>query len=187
MTDKVAVIQPGSGSSPLERKLLLTTLSTSCPKVMLNVDTGDHAILGERDCGCPVGQLGLRITAHTIASHEKLTTEGMSFVGSEIAWLLEEALPARFGGSVGDFQIVEDRSGQLSRVGILIAPGVGAIEESEGVGATLELLAELGAGQRMMAEQWRRAGTLNLVRRAPYITAGGKQQHVHVTPRGAQE
>ena len=48
-----------------------------------------------------------------IRSFRKLTGEGMTLVGSEILRLLEEVLPARFGGSSTDYQLheVEDERG----------------------------------------------------------------------------
>lgn len=181
MTDKLAVIQPpGPRSSPAERALILTTLLPSCPKILLNVDTGDNAVLGRRECDCPVGSLGLDTTAQAIASHEKLTTEGMSFVGSEIAWLLEVALPARFGGSVGDYQLVEERTSTQSRVTVVVAPAVPPAPGAEVIATVLDSLAGLGAGQRLMADQWAQAGTLRVARREPYVTAAGKQGHLHV-------
>lgn len=187
LTDKLAVIQPpGARSSPAERALVLTTLLPSCPKILLNVDTGDHAVLGRRDCDCPAGSLGLDTTAHTIASHEKLTTEGMSFVGSEIAWLLEEALPARFGGSVGDYQLVEERAPTLPRVTVVVDPSVPPSPDAEVIGTILSSLASLGDGQRLMAEQWAQAETLRVARRKPYVAPGGKQGHLHVADAGSQ-
>lgn len=185
VADKVASIQPqvdrGRGSGPL----VLTTLLPSCPKILINVDVGDEAVVDERDCDCPVGRIGMRTTLRSISSREKLTTEGMSFVGSEIAWLLEEALPARLGGGVGDYQLLEDRSGSLSRIGVVIDPDVSAPGEAEITAAVLELLGGLGPAQHLMAEQWRQAGALHVSRRKPYI-AGSKLQHLHVITDEAQ-
>lgn len=188
MTDKLAVIQPpaaAAGGAGNERALVLTTLLAVCPKVLINVDTGDHATLATRACGCPAGELGMYTVAHSIASHEKLTTEGMSFVASELAWLLEQALPARFGGAVGDYQLVEDRSGALTRIRIVVDPAIGAAPESAVVAAALECLAGLGEGQRMMAEQWAQSGVLGVERRVPYRPSD-KQPLLHVIEAGAQ-
>ena len=101
------MIQPDAGSG----RIVMTTLLPSSPKLLLNVDVGDHAVMTERACDCPMGGVGLRTTLRSIASDEKLTTEGMSFVAGEIAWLLEEALPERIGGGCGDYQLVEERTG----------------------------------------------------------------------------
>lgn len=184
-TDKLAVIQPpGPRSTPAERALVMTTLLPSCPKILLNVDTGDHAVLVRRECDCPAGGLGLETTARAIASHEKLTTEGMSFVAAEIAWLLEEELPARLGGTIGAYQLVEERTGTLSRVTIVVDPSVPPSPDAEVIAVALAALASLGEGQRLMAEQWRQAGTLRVARRRPHVTPGGKQGHLHVLAGG---
>lgn len=181
LADKVAIVQPGEGAA---RPLVLTTLLPSSPKVLINVDVGDHAELRVRSCGCPTGSLGMRTTLRSIASHEKLTIEGMNFVGSDIAWLLEEALPARLGGAVGDYQLVEDRSRALGRIGVVVPPSAAGTDE-EVTAATLELVGELGDGQRLMAEQWRQAGALFVRRGEPYVR-GDKVQHLHQIRDAAQ-
>jgi hypothetical protein len=180
MSEKLAVV-PGTEprGAPGARSLHLTTLLPSCPLVLLNVDVGDHAVLTDRACGCPIGALGLTRRAHSIGSREKLTTEGMSFVASELAWLVEEALPRRFGGGVADYQLVEQR-GELSRIEVLASPAVGELDEDEVVRTVLESLAGLGEAQRMMAEQWREAGTLRLARGMPHENGSGKVAHLYL-------
>src|SRR5207249_4779647 len=99
--------------------LYATSLSGSVRKLMLNVDTGDRATLERRDCGCPAGELGLRDHLHAIRSDDKLTSEGMSFLASDLLALVEEVLPARFGGSPVDWQFVEEEVDGLSRVSVV--------------------------------------------------------------------
>src|SRR5262249_2134018 len=84
-----------------------STLHPAVPKVMVNVELGDYGVMGERACGCPFDDLGLRQHLHTIRSYEKLTSGGMHFVGTELLRLVEEVLPRRFGGAPTDYQIVE--------------------------------------------------------------------------------
>ena len=90
----------------------------------------------------------------------------MSFVAGEIAWLLEEALPERIGGGCGDYQLAEERTGSLSRIMVVVDPGVAAPADDMVIEIVLELFASLGDGQRLMAEQWRQAGALRVSRRA---------------------
>ncbi|MGH7179869.1 MAG: hypothetical protein ACREJC_21010, partial [Tepidisphaeraceae bacterium] len=96
MLDKFAVIQRdrhiAGHVSPLSI-LHLTTLHPATPKLMLNVETDDYAVLVRRDCGCPLGELGLSLHAHSLRSFEKLSSEGMSFIGSDLISLVEEILP----------------------------------------------------------------------------------------------
>ncbi len=82
-TDKLALLPPANGTAA-PRTLHMTTLLPSGPKVLLNVDSGDHAHVGERECGCPFGRLGMTTKLWEIGSREKLTSEGMHFTGDEV-------------------------------------------------------------------------------------------------------
>ena len=55
-----------------------------------------------------LAELGFTTHLHTVRSYEKLTSGGVMFMGSMLHELLEETLPARFGGSPLDYQLVEE-------------------------------------------------------------------------------
>jgi hypothetical protein len=57
--------------------------------------------------GCLFDELGYVQHLHTIRSFEKLTGLGVTVAGGDLFHLLEEVLPRRFGGAVGDYQLVE--------------------------------------------------------------------------------
>ena len=59
--------------------LLLTSLRSASPKVLLNTDIGDRAVLETRRCGCLYDQLGCRLLLHTIRSSDKITELGVTF------------------------------------------------------------------------------------------------------------
>ena len=178
LTDKLAVIQrPAKGGGI--RSLHLTTLLPSCPKLMLNVDSGDYGVLERRRCGCGVADAGFETHLHGIASYEKLTSEGMSFLGSELIPLVDTVLPERFGGGPTDYQLVEEDEGALPRVSVVVSPAIGEVDESRVVAAVLGALSAGGEPQRMMAEHWRRGGTLRVVRRRPYAVRGAKVLPLH--------
>ena len=82
---------------------------------MINVESDDYGVLVKRDCGCPFGSLGFDQHLHGIRSYDKLTSEGMTFLGGELITLVEEILPARFGGHPTDYQFVEEEEGGLKR------------------------------------------------------------------------
>lgn len=175
LEDKVAAVHR-------DGVLSLTTVHPAAPKLLLNVETDDRVVVEERDCGCPLGRLGLRRHLHTIRSVEKLTSEGLAIGPIDVLRLVEDVLPGRFGGSAPDFQLEEDRSGALPRVSVVISPRVGAVDEAA---VTEAVLAALGAGEahrRMAARMWRDASTLRVVRREPSATAVGKVLPVHVSP-----
>jgi hypothetical protein len=181
--DKLALVQrtrPVGADGATVGAFLLTALLPSSPKVMLNVETDDFGLLEERACGCPIGEAGLTRHLHGIRSFEKLASEGMSFLGSDLVALVEEVLPSRFGGAPGDYQLVEQEIGGLTRVTVVVSPRVGAVDERLLVAVAL---AELGRGpayRRMMSEVWRESGTLVVDRREPYVTSSAKVQPLHV-------
>jgi hypothetical protein len=154
--------------------LYLTTLRTETPKIMLNLESGDYGVLKKRRCGCMLGDLGLNDHLQAIRNYEKLTTGGMHFVGSEIVALVEQVLPDAFGGHPTDYQIVEEEEGAVTHVSLVISPRVGVMEEHVVVNRVLEYLARGSRGNRMMAEHWKQAGALRVVRHEPFSTPEGK-------------
>jgi hypothetical protein len=183
MLDKLALVQrtrtvPGSGEAVAA--LFFTTLRSSTPKLMINVETDDHAVVQDRRCGCPIGELGFARHLHTIRSYEKLTSEGMTLRGSDVVTLLERTLPARFGGAATDYQLVEELDGALPRLSIVVSPRVGEIDERKVVEAVLSELMHEGPAGQDISRIWRDAKTLRVVRREPYATAPAKILPVHV-------
>ena len=61
--------------------------------------------------------LGYTTHIHTIRSWEKLTSEGMTFCGHDLIRLIEEVLPARFGGRPTDYQFVESGARRAAQGG----------------------------------------------------------------------
>jgi hypothetical protein len=124
--------------------------------------------------------IGFRLHVHTIRSYEKLTTEGMHFMGTELVKLLEETLPAHFGGGPTDYQLVEEEEQGMTRLSLVVSPRVGPIEESRLVANVLETLGAGAPGLRMMATTWQQGGTLRVVRREPFTTSSAKIQTLHI-------
>jgi hypothetical protein len=155
--------------------LLLTALRPACPKIILNAEIGDYAALETRRCGCFFDDVGYFTHLHTIRSFEKLTGEGVTFLGGELFNILEEVLPQKFGGAVGDYQLVEEQDGKgLPRYSILVNPELGPLDETALAAVFLEQLGRRGGTHRFMANQWERAGVLQVKRRRPLATARGK-------------
>ena len=181
LTDKLAVIRRSrtSGGGPPVPVNIYTTLAASTPKLMLNVESDDYGELGRRDCGCPLHRLGLDLHLHTIRSHEKLTSEGMNFLGHDLIRLIEEVLPARFGGGPTDYQFVEDEDERgLPRVELVASPRLGGLAEAEIAASVIEALNGI-QGNGIYGERWRDAGALQIVRREPYTTSSSKILALH--------
>jgi hypothetical protein len=163
--------------------LLFTTLHPGCPKLTLNVEMDDYAVLTRRDCGCAAQELGFGQHMHTIRSHAKLTSAGTTFLGSELHTLVEQTLPARFGGSPTDYQLVEEEEDGLTRVVIVVSPRVGDVDEKDLVAAVLDGVSQGPAYLRMMAGFWQDSETLRVVRREPHSTHSAKILPLHLLRR----
>jgi len=186
LSDKLAFVRHdrpvGVAGHPVGT-LCLTTLLPASPKLLINAEIDDYGVLDEHRCGCPLESLGLVRHLHTIRSVDKLTSEGMSFVGTDLLRLVEDVLPLRFGGDATCWQLVEEDRDGLPAVELRVHPDVGPVDPEVVVATALEHLARVSAAHRMMAETWRRAGTLRVVREAPIATAAAKILPLHVRRR----
>ena len=166
MSDKLATIQRERGG------LWHTTLGSASPKIMINVESGDYAVMSERECGCPLGELGLTRHLQRVRSYEKLTTEGNHFLGSDLDTLLEEVLPRRFGGAPTDYQLVEEEVDGLSKVSVVVGPRIGQVAEEDVLSTVFGFLREQPRN-RLMADFWAQGEALRVVRCEPELTAAG--------------
>jgi hypothetical protein len=180
--DKIALltreVEPAEGVTI--PGLVATSLLPSAPKVLINVELGDYAVRTNRACGCAWAGLGFTEHLHTIRSYEKLTSEGMHFIGADLIDLVEQTLPARFGGGPTDYQFVEEEENGLPRVSLVISPGIAIADTGAVVSTVLSSLAARSAANRMMADIWRDGRTLRVVRRDPFATRVGKIHALHV-------
>jgi hypothetical protein len=183
LLDKLGVIRRsrrgGDGAPPVPVNVY-TTLVPSTPKLMLNVESDDFGELGERACGCPLERLGLRLHLHTIRSHEKLTSEGMNFLGHDLIGLVEEVLPQSFGGAPTDYQFIEDElPNGLPRVRLLVSPRVGDFDAGQVSDAVIAFLNQVPGASDRFGERWREAGTLEVVCAEPIATSASKVLALH--------
>lgn len=183
LTDKLAVLQravPNNsvGSSEEDGALVITTVLPSVGKIMLNVGIGDCGEIGRRDCGCPLGALGLNLHAWHLRSFEKITSEGLSYLRGDLVPLVEQILPERFGGNATDYQLVEVEDGGMPFVEIVVSPRVGPVEVAALSGAVYDWL-RTRPGEQFMADFWHDANTVRVVRCAPYATSAAKVLPLH--------
>jgi hypothetical protein len=176
-SDAYAVIPRTRGGAGDGRAdvLLFTALRPACPKVLLNTDIGDTAVLERRTCDCLFDDLGYRLHLHTVRSSHKLTGEGVTFAGADVGRILEEILPRRFGGTVADYQLVEDQTPEgLPRYRLRVSPDVGPLDEAALVRTFLDALAGLQRPYGFMVEQWRTSAAVQVERGRPLPTSRGK-------------
>ncbi|MBL0712267.1 MAG: hypothetical protein JJV98_01085 [Desulfosarcina sp.] len=182
LSDKIAVIQREKTLSEGQkvRANIYTTLLPACPKFMLNVESDDYGILERRHCGCLMGKLGYDLHFHTIRSYEKLTSEGMNFLGSDLIRLGEEILPKRFGGYPTDYQFLETEENGLPKVNLVVSPRVGKVDEHVVVATVIDSLNAFPGSSDDYAERWREGGTLRVLRQEPCSTGASKVLALHV-------
>jgi hypothetical protein len=182
--DSLALIQherevPHAGVSV--NAFLLTTLLPFAPKILLNVETGDYGMVESRSCGCYFDKLGFSEHLYEIRGFDKLTSEGMTFLGTEMLRIIEEVLPAKFGGSSIDYQIIEEEDeASHSRISIVVSPEVGDINENEVIETVLHELAKGKGAKPQMANVWQQAKTLRVKRTLPFTARAGKLLPLHI-------
>jgi hypothetical protein len=177
-SDLLAFIQyprrvPGSGLEV--EPFLFTSLMPTAPRILLNVENDDYGLVDRRRCGCPFGEMGYGLHLRGIRSFGKLTSEGVTLVGSEMVHILERVLPEKFGGGPLDYQLMEEEGEDgLTRLNLLISPEVGHVEESEAVGAVLRALGEGSVSADLSRSLWEQARLLRVRRKYPVWTDRGK-------------
>lgn len=183
--DSLALIQhrrevPHAGVSV--DAFLFTTLLASAPKILLNVENGDYGVVENRRCGCYFDKLGFSEHIYNIRSFDKLTSQGMTFFGSDLIRLIEEVLPAKFGGTSIDYQMLEEEEDDTghTHLSVIVSPEVGAINEDEIIQMVLTELSRGKDTYRMMTQIWYQAKTIRVKRIPPLITASGKLLPLHI-------
>lgn len=178
MTDKVALIQRAqtpSGVAEPVGAFFMSTLLANGPKLLINTSVDDFGILEDRDCGCPLGELGLHQHLRQIKSVGKLTGRGVTLVASDILHIIESVLPGRFGGTPQDYQLVEeeDKSG-MTNMYLLVSPAINLSDEEAPAEALLEALLRGSAAATIQSAMLRSGGAVRVRRQQPRPNSRGK-------------
>ena len=104
----------------------------------------------------------------------------MTFLGHDLIRLVEQVLPAQFGGGPTDYQFVEVERDGLPRVDLLVSPRLGPLDEPAVAAAVLEFLDHIPGAQINFGDRWRQGGTLAIRRSEPVPTAASKVLALHV-------
>lgn len=183
LNDMHGMIHAGEGGAAIglpPKALLMTSLHAQAPFVMLNLSMGDQAEMSERRCRCPLEQAGWAQHLWEVRSFEKLTAMGVTFDGSTLIPVLEEVLPARFGGRPTDYQLVEaEGAGGVPALKLIVHPRLGELDDQAIVEVFLAAIGRRSASNEMMVRRWRDGKTLTVERREPSMTRGGKINYLH--------
>jgi len=150
---------------------VMTTLLPLSPKVMLNVETDDFGIVEERHCGCELEACGYTTHLREVRSYSKLTGEGVTLIGDDMIHILETALPARFGGTSFDYQLMEDEDEQgFTRLFVTVSPRVELQDERAVIECVLDGLRRASPATDAARLTWQNAQTLRVRRGEPVWT-----------------
>ena len=182
--DGLALIQHARevpGSEITVNAFHFTTLLPTAPKFLLNVESDDYGVVEQRSCGCALESYGFTDHLRHIRSFRKLTAEGVTLVGSEMIRILEEVLPARFGGSPLDYQFIEEEDeGGFTRLNLLVSPKIRLGDEAAVIETVLDALGQGRAAGDSDRAIWKQAKTLRVKRQEPVWTARGKLMPLHM-------
>jgi hypothetical protein len=139
------------------------------------VESDDYATVDSTPCGCEWERLGFPEHIRDIRSFRKLTGEGVTLVGSDMERILDDLLPARYGGSALDYQFAEEEDAQgFTKLILRVSPSVTLGSEQEAADFVLGALASIDAGGAVARSTWRQAGTIRIRRERPLMTGRGK-------------
>jgi hypothetical protein len=186
LSDSVALIQHRRKVEYTETYVdafLFTPLLPSAPKILLNMESDDYGIVETRRCDCLLGQLGFNTHLHNIRSFAKLTGSGMTMVGTDLVRILEEVLPAKYGGGATDYQLLEEEDSQgQTHLSLIISPTVGTVNEDEVIATVLDELRRVPHPGKLTAGVWAQAKLLRVKRMQP-ISQMGKVMTLHLTKK----
>ena len=169
------------GSEAEVEAFSFTTLLPTAKQILLNVESDDFGTLEPSRCGCALEALGFTEHLRHVRSFSKLTGEGVTLVGSEMVRILEEVLPARFGGTPQDYQLAEEEDERgFTRLTLRVDPQVRLDDEAAIVEVLLQALGRGSVAADLSQSHWRQAGTVRVVRRPPVWTARGKLLPLHL-------
>lgn len=186
LRDSIAVIsrrRPAPLSGTEINSLLFTTLLPFAPHFLINVEMDDAGVIEPARCDCSFSKFGYDLQIRDIFSYGKLTGQGITLVGTDVVRLLEEKLPARFGGGPADYQLVEsDRAGQTT-VTLRVSPRVGVSSVEEISSFFLGCLGSVYGGS-MTVREWTHSKGFTSVVAEPLSTTSGKVLSLHLLGRG---
>jgi hypothetical protein len=168
--------------------LNFTSLLAAAPKILLNVQSDDYGIVEERSCGCELETYGYTIHLREVRSYGKLVGEGVTLIGDEMLAILEGVLPARFGGSSLDYQLMEEEDEQgFTRLFIVVSPSVDIPDERQVINVVLQALRDSSPMADAAGTTWRYTQTLQVKRMEPIQTARGKLLPLHLSHTGRRQ
>lgn len=165
--------------------LLFTTLLPFAPRVLINVEMDDCGLIEPAHCDCVFSQTGLTEQIRDISSFGKLTGQGMTLVGADLVRVLEQVLPARFGGHPGDYQLVEHEGPAQTQLLLYVSPRIRLSSLQALKECFLDEIRRVYGGT-LASRVWRYTQALEVVLAEPLTTSTGKVLTLHLLGADAQ-
>jgi hypothetical protein len=107
----------------------------------------------------------------------------MTIIGSDFVRILEEVLPAKYGGAPTDYQLLEEEDSRgETLLNLVISPEIGGLDERDVVDTVLEELRGGAGGSQLAAAFWSQLNAIR-IRRAYPLTSSGKISTLHLAKR----
>jgi hypothetical protein len=164
-----------------------TTLHPNGPKMLLNAQSDDFGVIEERNCGCLLEEMGFTQHIYDVRSYRKLTAEGMTLIGSDMVEILETILPNKFGGSLLDYQLVEEEiEDGFTRLFLYVDPSVTITDNDILVNGFLDALKNSRASAQLAQSEYRQAQTIEIRRKTPIRTSRSKHFPIRTLKQSQQ-
>ena len=159
--------------------LFATSLLPQAPRLLINVGVDDSAIIEPAVCDCEYQRLGFTMQARRIFSYGKVTTQGTSLDATELVDLIEQSLPARFGGAPGDYQLAEVDGDAQSELVLRVSPRLRDVDPALVRDFFRDRLGRLHRGA-VSRQHWEFSSGLRVAIEEPEHTATGKVHPVRL-------
>jgi len=165
--------------------LMFTTLLPFTPTVIVNVEMDDSGTLAPARCQCSLTELGLTQQLSNIYSFGKLTGQGMTLIGTDLLSILEQKLPARFGGGPTDYQLVECEGRLQTEIELRVNPRLG-LESADKVKSYFLSELKMVYGGSLSRRNWVQTNGVRVEFAEPYRTGQSHKVHPLHLLRGDQ-
>ncbi|MEP7362539.1 MAG: hypothetical protein ABI972_04730 [Acidobacteriota bacterium] len=158
---------------PGQNALYATNLAPHSPRILINVEVDDSAVIEPATCDCEFSRVGFDLQVRDIFSYGKVTGQGITLEAMDLIRLLEVDLPARFGGSPGDYQLAEREGSAQTEVLLRISRRTGVESAAVVQEFFLDQMARLYGGH-LSVRMWKFTGGLHAAIEEPEIGLNGK-------------
>lgn len=158
---------------PGQNALFVSSLMPISPRILINVEVDDSAVIEPVNCDCEFSRLGFNLQLRDICSYGKITAQGITIEAADLLHLVESELPARFGGAPGDYQLAELEGRAQTEMVLRISPRTG-VQSPAAVREFFLAEANRLHGGHLSVRMWKFTGGMRAVIEEPEIGLNGK-------------